>query len=268
MPVERGAQGAAAIERWDARAGTRWRALAVFLPAAVFLFGYALYGTIYAVLAPRRFRRRESAVFQRWGRTALWLVGVRLEIRGAEHRPESGPVIVMFNHVSLFDLFVLAALWPRRGVVLYKREFHRIPVIGAALRATGMIPVDRGNREAAIRSVEEAARRAREEGATVLIAPEGTRSRRGGLQEFKMGPFHLATATGAPIVPMIMRGIEQVMPFGSLLPRTGAVRVDYLPPIPTSGWTRDEVRDRARELRELFLRYLPPAPAATAYPNG
>ncbi|MFT5150258.1 MAG: putative phosphoserine phosphatase/1-acylglycerol-3-phosphate O-acyltransferase, partial [Planctomycetota bacterium] len=91
-------------------------------------------------------------------------------------------------------------------------------------------------------------------------APEGTRSRRGGLQRFKLGAFHLATTTGVPIVPMIMRGVDRVLPMGSFIVRSGRIRVDYLPPIDPTGWELEEVREHADEIREQFLQYLPPAP--------
>ena len=105
----------------------------------------------------------------------------------------------------------------------------------------------------------EAARRIRETESTLMMAPEGTRSRKGGLQEFKLGAFHLAIETGAPVIPLVMRGIEQVSPMGSLLVRPGRVRVDYLAPISPANWTPETVRDHARDVRAEFLRYLKPA---------
>jgi len=165
--------------------------------------------------------------------------------------------LVLFNHVSLLDLFVLAALCPPGALVLYKKEFRKVPGLGHALRNLGMIPVDRENLEAAVASVAEAGRRIKEEGATCLIAPEGTRSRKGGLQRFKMGAFHLASEYGIPIVPMIMRGIDRVLPMGSLIVRSGVVRVDFLHPIDTSSWERENLREHSRDMRDLFLEYLP-----------
>ncbi|MHC4838755.1 MAG: lysophospholipid acyltransferase family protein, partial [Planctomycetota bacterium] len=94
------------------------------------------------------------------------------------------------------------------------------------------------------------------------IAPEGTRSRKGGLQRFKMGAFHLALQTGAPIVPSIMRGVAELNPMGSLIVRSGTVRIDFLEPIRPDGWTRQELHRHAEEVRAVFLRYLSAAPGA------
>ena len=156
----------------------------------------------------------------------------------------------------MLDLLVLGALCPPHPIVLYKKELGRLPGLGQALRSLGMISVDRSNHEAAIASIREAGRRIRAERASVLISPEGTRSRDGTLGDFKLGAFHLAAQTGVPIVPMVMRGIERLSPLGSPLVRSGVVRVDFLEPIDTSAWSPADVRLHAQRTRTLFLSYL------------
>lgn len=239
--------------------GGRWRAVLLLLPLAVFVIGLAgLIGLLGALSASFR-ERGFLPVVRAWGRVPLWALGIKLDVHGLEHRDSPGAKIVLFNHVSVLDLFVLSALSPKRPLVLYKKEFERVPGLGRALSGLGMIPVDRSNHEAALASVEAARTQlAAETDAAVMIAPEGTRSRLGGLQEFKLGAFHLAASTGVPIVPLIMRGIDSVLPMGSLLARSGVVRVDFLPPIPTKDWSSEEVREHAREVREVFLEYLEP----------
>ncbi|TAH39559.1 MAG: 1-acyl-sn-glycerol-3-phosphate acyltransferase [Planctomycetota bacterium] len=248
---------------FDARPGSRLRGALALLPAALFGFAYPAYAILYSIVAPRRFRERRYRMLRCFGRGMLRILGVRVEEHGSEHVRAPGPKLVMFNHVSLLDLFVLASVWPDGGTVLYKKEFHRVPVIGRGMRLMDFIAVDRENRERAFQSIEEAAARVRARGVAVLVAPEGTRSRHGGLQEFKMGPFHLAVATRAPVVPMIQRGIEQLQPMGAWLVRPGRARIDYLEPISTESWTRDQVKQRAPEVRARFLRYLPPAPGTS-----
>ncbi len=246
---------------WDARPGSRLRGFLLFPLAAGYAFGYALIGSLWANILPSSFQRHRTAIIHGWGKGLLRILGIRLVVHGAENLGPA-PRIVVFNHVSLLDLMVLTAMWPEHCTVLYKREFHRIPVLGRAMRAALFIPVDRGNREAAQRSIAAATAKVREEGWSILIAPEGTRSRQGGLQPFKMGPFHLAIQTRAPVVPMIFRGIDQVLPMGRLVPRTGAVRVDVLEPVDTREWRSQDVRERADEIREIFLRYVPPVGTA------
>ena len=255
--AERGAELAAAP-------GSRVRGLLGLLPATLAFVGIAALIAGLGLVSARFRHGGFVGLVRLWGRFPLWLFGVRLETHGRERVEAPGPRLILFNHVSLLDLFVLAALCPEQPVVLYKKELGRVPGLGWALRSLGMIAVDRQNHEAALASIRAAGERLHRQGASVLMAPEGTRSRSGGLQGFKLGAFHLAAGTGVPIVPMIMRGIEGVLPIGSWLVRPGTVRVDYLAPIQTTDWSRETIREHAEEVRALFLQLLPPAPGRPA----
>ncbi len=239
--------------------GGRWRGILVLLPAVIFAFGYVLWLIPTLLLFKKWSQRHRTALIRGWGKALLWMFGVRLELGGLENRDAPGAKILATNHVSLLDLMIYSAAWGDGGTVIYKKEFGKIPLIGRCMRLLDFIAVDRGNPEAARKSMADAATGIRERELAVWIAPEGTRSRKGGLQEFKMGAFHLAMQTGAPIVPCIMRGVSEVNPIGSLIVRSGTVRVDYLPPVHPQGWKRSNLREKATELRRLFLRYLPAA---------
>jgi len=250
---------ALARERFDAHAGSRLRGALLAPLTLVWALLASLIVAIIAVIAPRWFKRRGWFLVNLWGRLPLWWHGIRVELHGREQLQAPGPRIVLFNHVSVLDLFVLSAISPPNVVVVYKEEFKRVPGIGRALRALNCIPVDRSDPERSRESMTAAGERLRETGGLLLIAPEGTRSRKGGLQAFKLGAFHMAIQTGAPLVPLIMRGIEQVSPIGSVLIRPGRIRVDLLPPIDPTGWTPETVRDHAQAVRTVFLEYLDPA---------
>lgn len=248
-------------KRWDARPGSSWRSVVFVIPVAIYAFAYAFYGYLYATFLPKRFDRRRSKIISGWGKLALFLYGVKVELHGKEYLNAPHPKIIIFNHVSLFDLWIVTKIWPYRATVLYKEEFHKYPILGRALRrGVQGIPVNRSDREAARHSIREAATHIRKENWSIMIAPEGTRSREGGLQKFKTGPFHLAAETHVPLVPMVMQGISQIMPMGSWRVRSGTVRIDVLPPIDTIDWTHESVREHASAVRQLFLDYLEPAP--------
>lgn len=244
------------------KTGGRLRGIILLLPAVLFAFGYVLLLIPTLLLFRKWSERHRTALIRGWGKGLLWMFGVRLELGGLANRDAHGAKILATNHVSLLDLMVYSAAWGEGGTVIYKKEFGKIPLIGRCMRLLGFIAVDRGNPEAARQSMADAATGIRERGLAVWIAPEGTRSRQGGLQEFKMGAFHLAMQTGAPIVPCIMRGVAEVNPIGSFLVRSGTVRVDYLPPVHPEGWNRSNLREKATEVRRLFLRYLPAAEGA------
>lgn len=246
------------------RPGGLLRAALTFLPILVWVTVGATLIAVSALAFRGWTRRNIQTLIRIWGRIPLCLAGVRVDLHGREHLEAPGPKLFLFNHVSTLDLFLLAAYAPPLPCVAYKKEFRRIPGIGWALIALGMIEIDRSDAERAIESLSRAGDRLQAEKLTLMMAPEGTRSRRGGLQQFKKGPFHVAIATQAPIYPIIWRGIEELNPLGSWLIRSGEIRADCLAPMDTSGWETETIAEHIRDTREVFLRYLPPERAPDA----
>jgi 1-acyl-sn-glycerol-3-phosphate acyltransferase len=252
--------GNAPLEWESPKVGGAFRGIVMILPALLWAFGHLTFLIIVLFVAPGWSKKHRQPLLRSWGVGLLWIFGIKLELNGIENRDFKGAKILAANHVSLVDIFIWSGIWHHPGSVLYKKEFGRIPLMGRVMRMLGFIEVDRGNRESARNSLALTAKRIREEGLTLWISPEGTRSRLGGLQDFKMGAFHLAMQTQSPIVPSIMRGGEKLNPMGSLIIRSGTIRIDFLPPIPTTDWERRELRTKSIEIRELFLQFLPEAP--------
>jgi 1-acyl-sn-glycerol-3-phosphate acyltransferase len=197
----------------------------------------------------------------------LWAGGVQVRVHGAE-RIGNGrePRIFASNHVSWYDVFVLAATLPRYAFVA-KAELLRIPIFGPGARAVGTVPIERDNRKSAFASYEAAAVQVRA-GRPIIVFPEGTRGRAYALRPFKKGPFVLAIAAQVPVVPMIVYGTMAIMPKGSWRIRPGVVDLHLLEPVPTAGLTYDDrdtlsatVHDRMAELLE---RQYGVAPVSTA----
>jgi 1-acyl-sn-glycerol-3-phosphate acyltransferase len=176
-----------------------------------------------------------------WSRLALWLAGVRLVLHGDEALRNENPRVFASNHVSWYDIFTLLAILPRYRFVA-KAELFRIPLFGPAARLAGTIPIQRENRKAAFQSYDEAAREIRS-GASVVVCPEGTRGDSYALRPFKKGPFVLAIAAEAPVVPLVVYGTREVQPKGSFIIRSGTVHVHFLEEIPTTGMHYED-RDR------------------------
>lgn len=185
-----------------------------------------------------------------WGRGVLRAAGVRVRVHGADRMGDGQtPVVFVSNHVSWFDVFALAATLPRYSFVA-KAEVLRIPLFGPAARALGTIAIERHNRKSAFVSYDEAARQVRA-GRPVIVFPEGTRGRSYPLRAFKKGPFVLAIAAAAPIVPTLVHGTIPIMPKGTWRVRGGTVDIHFLEPVSTEGLVYDDrdvlmqrVRDR------------------------
>src|SRR6185436_5082221 len=157
----------------------------------------------------------------RWfGRRVIELLDVELVASGAEHVPQRA-VVYMSNHQSHLDIPMLYATLPSPTIrMLAKTELFRIPLWGRGLRGAEFIEVDRSNHARAVKSIEQAARLVRE-GVSIYLAPEGTRSVDGRIGKLKKGGFHLAIGTGAPIVPVAIRGTIDILPRGAHVMRPG-----------------------------------------------
>ena len=180
--------------------------------------------------------------------------GIRVEVQGAERINPSQNYVFVANHGSLFDIPAVVAGIPSNVRLIYKKELERIPFIGWAMyMGRTYIAINRGQKQEAMRSMEEAARTIAR-GASVLVFGEGTRTTDGKLQPFKRGPFRLAVQAGIPVIPLTIKGSFRILPKGSLRPHPGTITlvVDN-PIIPPGANGKDaelHLRDQVRETIE------------------
>lgn len=170
----------------------------------------------------------------RWGKTLAFLTGMRITLRVEAPLDPQQPYVFMSNHVSAADIWALYAALPVRVRMIAKKQLGSIWFFGWALRAGRFVFIDRQDPHAARRTIEEAATRIRE-GVSVLLFPEGTRSRDGRLMPFKKGGFHLAIMAGVPIVPVAIKGTYELLPPNTWWVRPGPVEIVVAPPVPTAG---------------------------------
>jgi 1-acyl-sn-glycerol-3-phosphate acyltransferase len=219
----------------------------------------ALQTVILLVLLPSRVARIRSCIlFERIvGYSCSWLAGIRMTITGKEHLDGHRPAIYVLNHTSLVDLFIALRLMPGRAVGVAKKEVIYYPFFGQMYLLCGHLRVDRRQRETAIasmRALGELVTRAR---LSIIMSPEGTRSRDGRLLPFKKGLAHLALQTGLPIVPIVIHGAHRVWRKDSLRVTGAPVRVEVLPPVDTSHWTAEHTDAALAEIHAIFCRHLP-----------
>jgi 1-acyl-sn-glycerol-3-phosphate acyltransferase len=195
-----------------------------------------------------------------WGRGLLAILGIRLRVVGREHIRERRSRVIVMNHTSALDMMAMGAISPPGLMALGKKEFLWVPFLGLAWWALGQAFVDRSNKKRAKRSLEKVTERVQREARSVVVFPEGTRSREGVLQRFKMGAFHLALNTRAPLVPMVIYGAwERVRP-DSWIVHPGEITVVIHPERDTSDWTSDNLREKADEVHAEYARWLAAGP--------
>ena len=185
-------------------------------------------------------------------RTLEGMLGVRVSVTGGENVATGGPFVYTPNHQSHLDILALLAFLPGRTRFAAKMELWQHPVVGAVLDTLGMVPIDRGRPENAIEALNRAG--AREE--SLVIFPEGKRSRDGQLADFKKGAFVLAISLGRPVVPVAVRGTRRLMPRGSQLTvRPGDVEIIVEPPIPTVGLGHEDRDALAAQTRAAIEKH-------------
>lgn len=168
----------------------------------------------------------------------LWFLGKPV-ITGIGNVPLTGPVIVVANHTSLLDGFLLAAFWPRRITFLSAAYLFRLPVVGAFLRAMGAIQVqNEGSELAGMRK----ALRVLQGGGTLGLFPEGRVSQTDKPGPFQTGWAYLALKAGAPVLPVVIKGTSTVLPAGAVFPRRNKIYMQIAAP-----WTLEKVQRPGQE---------------------
>ncbi len=177
-----------------------------------------------------------------WARGILYVSRIRVRVIGLNKIDPSQSYVYMSNHQSNFDIPVLLAHLPVQFRWLAKAELFKIPLFGRAMRGAGYVEIDRFNRESAFQSIEEAAGKMKD-GVSVMIFPEGTRSRDGRIRPFKKGGFVMAVDAGVPIVPIVLQGTWSIMDKSSLRINTGEVVMNIENPIVTTHYSRQNKDD-------------------------
>jgi len=140
-----------------------------------------------------------------WGRLFCHLCFVRVKVYGLEKLQPKQSYVFALNHQSMFDIFVVYGWFPFIFKWMMKSELRKIPLVGKACDAAGHIFINRSNAIEAKRCLEKAEAQLKN-GVSLVVFPEGTRTKTGEMGKFKRGAFRVATDLGLPIVPVTLKG--------------------------------------------------------------
>lgn len=223
----------------------------IFLGLLTTIFGIP--GALLGLVLPGKRAKGRLFLFvsKYYSRIALSVLGIKVCCTGLENIDIKESYVFMSNHVSHADAPVLASVIPHPLHWVFKKELSKIPVLGWILLAGGQIMVDRSDPEKSRAALEEALLGLSGNN-SIMIYPEGRRSRDGRLQSLKKGGFWMAVLSGKPIVPLRVSGTRDVVAADTLRIRPGNVLVEVFPPIPTGGKGVSDIPDLMNRVLEAM----------------
>lgn len=190
-----------------------------------------------------------------WSRVICALALIRVRIVGEENYDPNESYIFVANHQSILDIFLIYGWLDSRFKWIMKKEIRHIPLVGTACDAAGHIFIDRSNAIKAKHSIEKAEERLRN-GSSVVIFPEGSRTRNGEVGKFKRGAFSIAADLHLPVVPITIRGAFEALPTRSLYIKPGTIEMIIHKPIDTTNLTHDNLNDFIAQTRDIIANEL------------
>lgn len=188
----------------------------------------------------------------RWATCLMRVAGLRVTVNGKEHIPE-GPKVFIANHQGNFDIPVMLTAPGHVHALLAKDDLERIPILNDWMRLFHCTFVERSSPRAGMESITRCVKQLAG-GSSMIIFPEGTRSRSDAIGEFKGGAFRIASHAKVPVVPVTIDGTYRAMeqnPTGWLITPT-EVRVTFHPPIETGGLSREALRELPERTRSII----------------
>ena len=183
-----------------------------------------------------------------WATLNLATMLASVEVHRSTKIQPHQPYVIVANHQSLIDIYVLYSRLKMDIKWVMKAELAKVPFLGTACKKMGHILIDRSDSVGAQQSIVDAKERIMR-GNSVIFFPEGTRSRDGELMTFKKGAFRLALELGLPVLPVSIQGTGKILPSDSMHWQPGHIRLQIHDPISTEGMTSKDVnqlRDAAK----------------------
>lgn len=208
----------------------------IFVP--LFLLNYFFFAGLFLILVLISPKLTRIVIGFSWSRINSFLTPMCVSVEGRENIEKGRSYVVVSNHQSHYDIFVLHGWLCIDIIWVMKQELRKVPLFGMVCAGTEQIFIDRSNHEAALQSLENARKRLTD-GTSVIFFAEGTRSKTGKMGEFKKGAFRMAMDLGLPILPVTISGTDKVLPAGTFDLFPGRARLAIHPPIEVTPYNND-----------------------------
>lgn len=187
----------------------------------------------------------------KWSRTIMKITGSTVDVKGQELIPD-GPVVFVCNHEGDFDIPVLLAFIEKPFGFISKVEVKKAPIISSWMEVMNCVFIDRTDRRSAVKSIRDGIE-VLKNGHSLVIFPEGTRSKGGPVAEFKKGSLRLAKDSGVPIVPIGIRGTSDIFEKNGRLVRPAHVQINICQPIDPDTIRNSDMQDLAEDIRQVII---------------
>ncbi|NMD72809.1 1-acyl-sn-glycerol-3-phosphate acyltransferase [Bacillus sp. DNRA2] len=191
---------------------------------------------------------------QRWSSTIMKITGSTIIVEGEENLPE-GPALIVCNHVGDFDIPVLLSSIKKPFGFISKIEVSKVPILSDWMAVMNCVFLDRADRRQAIKTIKLAIEKVKM-GHSLILFPEGTRSKGGPMGEFKTGGFRIAVDGQVPIVPIAISGTADVFEKNNRLVRPATIKLKIAKPIESHLLGQVQVKDLAEDTKQSILENL------------
>ena len=187
-----------------------------------------------------------------WARFSIRLARLDVTVTGLERLDLHQTYVFMPNHASFLDVLLVFAFVPHSFRSIVKKEFFSIPLLGLMVKSSGQIPLDRKHPRKGLQAIEKAAHLLRN-GVSIVVFPEGTRSRDGKVHEFKTTLFILPIRAKVAVVPVLIEGTFEALRRGSVLLKRTPTKVTFLDPMPTDSLSDKDRSSYAEKVRRSLM---------------
>lgn len=189
-----------------------------------------------------------------WAPVSLFIFRAKTSAKGLEHIQKDQNYLIMSNHSSFLDIPSIGWEVPLPQFFIAKKELKKVPFLGWFMHIAGVIFIDRSNHKKSRESIAKAAQLIAKS-KTVVIFPEGTASRDGQIAKFKKGGFHLAKQSKVPVLPIRIKGTQDIWPRGKILRgKGGAVEIIIGKPIPSEEYGDWDIEEFSNNVRDTLIK--------------